>query len=185
MVPAGIAFFAASPEFSRPPYSSCSWSMMSVGTRAVAGAELTSLTPSLARYFDVDGGVLITAVTERSQAADSGLEAGDVVVAVNGEAVETIAALRTAILRLQRSPVTVGMVRQRGSTPEPVIVRGDAVIVRGTDRRDDEPEPIVLGIIREGRSMEIEPSRWPHASARGMLWPVNTEPPCSTDRPPG
>ena len=60
------------------------------------GAELEDLGGQLAGHFGVDGGVLVRHVGEGSPAEESGLRAGDVIVAVDGRA------MRTAI-RCERS----------------------------------------------------------------------------------
>ncbi len=57
--------------------------------RGFMGVELDDLNPQLGEYFGVkDGeGALINTVREDSPAAEAGLKAGDVIVAVNGESV--------------------------------------------------------------------------------------------------
>lgn len=105
-----------------------------LGQRVVAGAEMASLNPSLARYFGVDSGVLVMDVAERSPAADAGLQPGDVVLEVNGERVETIQDLREQFS--QRTIVIVGP----GRAPEV--------------RRSENTE-IVMRVVREGESMEL------------------------------
>ncbi|MDX1385551.1 MAG: PDZ domain-containing protein, partial [Thermoanaerobaculia bacterium] len=57
--------------------------------RGYLGVELTRLTPELRRHFGVpeDQGVMVSRVAEDSPAAAAGLEVGDVVTAVDGEAI--------------------------------------------------------------------------------------------------
>jgi len=53
------------------------------------GMTLQSMTPQLSKYFGLgeNGGALIGAVHEGSSAAEAGLQAGDVVIAIDGEKV--------------------------------------------------------------------------------------------------
>ena len=58
--------------------------------RARLGITATPLTNQLAEYFGVkDGGVLVSAVEERSPSATAGLKAGDVIIAIDGAPVRT------------------------------------------------------------------------------------------------
>jgi serine protease DegQ len=81
---------------------------------AFLGVEPRPLTPEVVQNFDLDTetGVLVFTVTEGSGAARAGLEAGDVIVAVDGEEMRTVEDL-FALLR-QRAPgdrVTLTIVR--------------------------------------------------------------------------
>jgi membrane-associated protease RseP (regulator of RpoE activity) len=105
------------------------------GQRFVAGVELTNLNPSLARYFRVDAGVLVTDVTEGSPGDEAGLLAGDVIVEVGGEAVRTLQEVRQA---MNRNP------RVR------VLERGQGGF------ETTSPEPLTLRVIREGGSLDLE-----------------------------
>ena len=84
---------------------------LSVGTRAVAGAELHALNPELAGYFDTDAGVLVLDVPEDTPAREAGLRAGDVITAVAGTSVRTVPQLRRAIDRASGGEVRVEYVR--------------------------------------------------------------------------
>ncbi|HEX2459986.1 MAG TPA: PDZ domain-containing protein [Vicinamibacterales bacterium] len=58
--------------------------------RARLGITTTPLTNQLAGYFGVkDGGVLVSAVEERSPSATAGVKAGDVIIAIDGAPVRT------------------------------------------------------------------------------------------------
>lgn len=70
----------------------------SLGADFVAGARMVDLNPSLAEYFDVDGGVLVVRVLEGSPAAGAGLRPGDAVVAVGDREIESVEELRHALL---------------------------------------------------------------------------------------
>ena len=56
--------------------------------RAYLGVEFQKLNEQLARYFEVESGILVTRVLENTAAERSGLVAGDVITAVNGNKIE-------------------------------------------------------------------------------------------------
>jgi membrane-associated protease RseP (regulator of RpoE activity) len=70
---------------------------MSLGMRAVAGAELSELNPGLAEYFGTATGVLVLNARDGTPAAQAGLQAGDVITRAGETGVESIADLRRAI----------------------------------------------------------------------------------------
>lgn len=61
------------------------------------GAELTPLSDQLADYFGVKNGALVSSVDANSAAATAGLKSGDVIIAINGRAVDTPADVTAAI----------------------------------------------------------------------------------------
>jgi membrane-associated protease RseP (regulator of RpoE activity) len=69
------------------------------GGRPSLGISGDELTPQLASYFGVKQGkgVLVREVVVGSAAASAGLKAGDVIVAVDGKSVATVAELRQAL----------------------------------------------------------------------------------------
>jgi S1-C subfamily serine protease len=85
------------------------------GMRGVAGAEVTELNPELASYFGTDRGLLVLRVAPDTPAAKAGLQAGDVVVRVNGRNVEHVRDFRTAISRAGNRSAEIDVV-QRGRT---------------------------------------------------------------------
>ena len=58
---------------------------------------MTPLTGQLADYFGVKRGVLVSSVDVNSPAARAGLKAGDVITAINGQAVDTPSDVRRAL----------------------------------------------------------------------------------------
>ncbi len=80
--------------------ASLTYGPLILGGRVVAGTELADLNPSLGRYFGVSVGVLVTDVIRRSPAAEGGLEPGDVIVAMDGEEVASVAEIRELRSRL-------------------------------------------------------------------------------------
>jgi PDZ domain-containing secreted protein len=73
------------------------------------------LTKQLAEYFGIaDGkGVLVTSVTEDSPAAKAGVKAGDVITAIDGEAVDSPGDLARAINSKKEGDVTLTVIRNR------------------------------------------------------------------------
>jgi C-terminal processing protease CtpA/Prc len=88
---------------------------------ALAGAEFEQLNPGLAEYFGgVAEGVFVLRVAPGTPAASAGLHPGDVIETLNGERVETIAALRTAIAE-SSGPLTLDVIRK--GLPATVVLR--------------------------------------------------------------
>lgn len=84
-----------------------------MGMRVVGGAELAPLSPELARYFQVEAGVLVLDVLDGTPAQAGGLIPGDVIVAVEGETVTSISQFRQELTRGWREPpVDVRIVRE-------------------------------------------------------------------------
>ena len=80
--------------------------------RARLGVNVQELSPQLADYFGVDNGVLISSVDEESVAAEAGLQAGDVITAVDGRAVEDTANLRRRLSAVDPGEeVSIGVTR--------------------------------------------------------------------------
>lgn len=70
-----------------------------LGRNRVAGAEVIDVRPELARYFEVDGGVLVVDVPSGTPAAAADMRPGDVIVALGGSVVRSIRDLRLGIAR--------------------------------------------------------------------------------------
>lgn len=62
----------------------------SMEPRAYAGVHLQELSEGLAKYFEAKEGVLISDVEKGSPAEKAGIEAGDVVISVDGQSTEDI-----------------------------------------------------------------------------------------------
>src|SRR4030095_10673919 len=76
------------------------------------------LTKQLADYFGVTGGrgVLVTSVIANDPAANAGIRAGDVITAVDGEAVDSPGDISRAINRKKEGDVTLTLVRNRAQS---------------------------------------------------------------------
>lgn len=79
------------------------------------GIAVESLTDQLAEYFGVkDGhGVLVAQVDENSAAAKAGLKAGDVIIAVDNEKVDSVNALLKALSNKKSGSILVKILRNR------------------------------------------------------------------------
>jgi serine protease Do len=90
------------------------------------GVGVQQLTKQLADYFGVQGGrgVLVTSVNEGGPAAKAGLKAGDVITAVDGNAIERVSDLTRELGRKSEGEVTIQVIRDKSQrtfklTPEP------------------------------------------------------------------
>ena len=82
--------------------------------RGVLGVMITTVTPALAEALDlnVENGALINQVVEDSAAQAAGLQAGDVVIAVDGTPIDTAADLRNRIgLKRVNDDVNLNIIR--------------------------------------------------------------------------
>lgn len=79
------------------------------------GINTTELTKQLADYFGVTGskGVLVTSVSEDGPAAKAGVKAGDVITAVDGEAVDGSGDISRAINHRKDGEVTLTIIRNK------------------------------------------------------------------------
>jgi predicted metalloprotease with PDZ domain len=85
---------------------------LELGARSVAGAEFAELNEGLSRYFDVGAGLLVLRVAPETPAARAGLEPGDVIVSVAGNAVTNQRQLQTTLAATEQGRVRLEIVRQ-------------------------------------------------------------------------
>ncbi|MEX2465386.1 MAG: PDZ domain-containing protein [Gemmatimonadota bacterium] len=79
-----------------------------LGRNRVAGAEVIDVRPDLARYFGVEGGVLVVDVPPGTLAEAAQLRAGDVIVQLGDTLVRSVEDLRFAVSRTGNAvPVSV------------------------------------------------------------------------------
>jgi len=81
-----------------------------LGRNRVAGAEVIDVGPDLARYFGVEGGVLLIDVPAGTPAATAQLRGGDVIVQLGDAPVRSVDDLRYVISR-SRGDLTVVLIR--------------------------------------------------------------------------
>jgi len=77
------------------------------------GVSTGELTDQLAKYFGVDDGVLVTAVTDGSAAAKAGLKAGDVITSIDGHKVTSREDLTRDLREGTSDDVSIGIVRDK------------------------------------------------------------------------
>lgn len=79
------------------------------------GVSTMELTKQLADYFGVSGGkgVLVTSVTDDGPAAKAGVRAGDVITAVDGEAIDSPGDISRAINQKKDGDVTLTIIRNK------------------------------------------------------------------------
>lgn len=85
------------------------------GNHRRIGISTTQLTKQLADYFGVaDGkGVLVTSVSEDGPAAKAGIQAGDVITAIDGEKVDGAGDLARGINKKKEGDVTLTVIRNK------------------------------------------------------------------------
>jgi serine protease Do len=86
-----------------------------LGNSRRIGVSTMELTKQLADYFGITGGkgVLVTSVTDDGPAAKAGVRAGDVITAVDGEAVDSPGDISRAINRKKEGDVTLTIIRNK------------------------------------------------------------------------
>ena len=79
------------------------------------GVSTMELTKQLADYFGITGGkgVLVTSVIDNGPAAKAGVRAGDVITAVDGEAIDSPGDIPRAINRKKEGDVTLTVIRNK------------------------------------------------------------------------
>jgi serine protease Do len=82
---------------------------------ATLGVTVSPLSDQLASYFGVKQGVLVSAVTSNSPAAGAGVRAGDVITAVNGQAVSDSGDVTRALRQGSGESVDISVTRDKKS----------------------------------------------------------------------
>lgn len=73
---------------SRPLNEEKKWALIWDENRPYLGVDTIDLNPQLAKFFGVDGGLLVSAVHEKTAAQNAGLEAGDILQAWQEEPIQ-------------------------------------------------------------------------------------------------
>ena len=86
-------------------------------TRGQLGVLISDLTNDVADYFDLDStkGVVVNEVVEGSPAQNAGLEAGDIILKINGRDVEGMGQLRNQIASIEPGTPIELVVNRRGN----------------------------------------------------------------------
>jgi serine protease Do len=77
------------------------------------GVTVSDMSDQLASYFGAKEGALVTSVRDGSAAAKAGLQAGDVITAINGEAVRVPGDVRRVTEKLSGEEFTVDVLRDK------------------------------------------------------------------------
>jgi serine protease Do len=103
------------PEISGLPDIDVPVSIVVVHSSTRSGLMIENLTPQLGDYFGVRNGqgVLVRSVEKGSRAEKAGFRAGDVVVKVNGEAVNDAGDFTHAVRSHKDNKATIGIIRDR------------------------------------------------------------------------
>lgn len=130
------------------------WVFALSGSRRI-GISTTELTKQLADYFGVSGGqgVLVTNVSEDGPAAKAGVKAGDVITAVDGEAINETGDISRVVNRKKEGEVTLTIIRNKSQqtlrvTPTEGGLRGGRMTRPQIGRRIVIPR-VELGTIPE------------------------------------
>ena len=100
--------------------------------RVRLGVRAESIRGQLAEYFGAEAGVLVEHVDDGTAGAAAGLRAGDVITAIDGEAVDDLPALRRQLARLEPgASFDVTIVRDRAET---------SLTVEPAEEEDEEEE---------------------------------------------
>lgn len=94
-------------------------------SRGYLGVHLTRLTPELRAHFGApeDAGIMVSRVEEGGPAETAGILVGDILTAIDGEPIESVATLSRAVSRKERGDtVTVELYRDGGLLSLPVTV---------------------------------------------------------------
>ncbi|MBK5263822.1 MAG: PDZ domain-containing protein, partial [Alphaproteobacteria bacterium] len=89
------------------------------------GIAVTPMTPTIARQLGVDAGikgVVITAVDPSSDAGTKGLRRGDIILAVNNDAVTTEATLANAVKQAQQAGRSAVLLQVQRGTGQPAFI---------------------------------------------------------------
>ena len=113
--------------------------LIDLGRRSVAGAEFAEVDEALGSYFGTSDGVLVLKVAPDTPAARAGLQAGDVVVAVDGRPVKSVGELRNAVAGAS------------ARNPEGATRRAEPA-----DER--KPRAVEIAVVRKGQRREVEMS---------------------------
>ncbi len=82
-------------------------------TMRVLGAQLEAVKGQLGEYFGVEEGVLVRAVASNTPAGRAELQAGDVIISVDGENVRTSRQVQSAIRSADGDDVSIEVMRNR------------------------------------------------------------------------
>ena len=121
------------------------------------GVSTTELTKQLADYFGITGGkgVLVTSVTDDGPAAKAGLKAGDVITAIDGEAVDSTGDISRIINQKKDGEVSITIVRNKSQQMLRVTPTEGKSLPGGVIGRPQVGRRIVIPRVELGEIPEI------------------------------
>jgi serine protease Do len=112
--------------------------------RAFIGVGFQELTSELATHFGVPGagGALVSSIVPNSPAERAGLQAGDVIVSVDGQAIHESRDLQRALLQRQvGAKVNLGVVRDKKQRSVALVTQEKPNLARGASERTPGQAP--------------------------------------------
>ena len=109
--------------------------------RAFIGVGFQELTQELATHFGVTGvgGALVSSIVPNSPAERAGLQAGDVIVSVDGQHIRQSRDLQRALLQRQvGAKVTLGVVRDKKERSVTLVTQEKPNLARGAQERSGQ-----------------------------------------------
>lgn len=91
------------------------------------GIQLQELGPQLSRFFEVDGGALITSVSEGSAAQHAGLRAGDIILELAGHTITSKNDVSTALAGRKEGQTVEIAVQSRGRLEVLAVILEEAM----------------------------------------------------------
>jgi len=93
------------------PPSHCIFHWWNSGDSLNVGATVELLTPQMAEYFGVPGGLMIKSIVRKSEADASGFKPHDLLLRVGNESISTLSDWERALHANQNKPVVVAILR--------------------------------------------------------------------------
>ena len=118
----------------QPEHDHGKWAVLVDEKRAYLGVHIENLNPQLAKYFEVEHGLLITEVVEDGPAHKVGLQAGDIVVEVEGHAIDSRDVLHRVMAHVEPGDEIAVIVQRKGRSMTIFVEAGS----RETHNRDIE-----------------------------------------------
>ncbi|MCY4409591.1 MAG: PDZ domain-containing protein [Caldilineaceae bacterium] len=133
------------------------WILLTVAMLALLAWGGTVSASSLAERIKPEPGVLIVAVGDETPASGAGLQRGDILLAIDGDMVNTAAELRHVIL-----------MRDPGDTLELTVKRGDEELTMTVTLADNDGYPLLGVAPNVASDVRMRSSRWHFSGMRGF-----------------
>ena len=130
--------------------------LSSVSFHSASSSLSASIVGIGVRYNELDYGILIAEVLENSPAEKAGMQAGDIIIAVDGRGVETFESdeLLNAIRGLKGTDVTVTV--QRGNDKLDITITRDEISTTVTSRIEGKVGILVFNSFSDGSVKEMQ-----------------------------